>query len=149
MGGPSRPVDDQQNVRRTLYVTVAREELHPVLRMHDFPEATAHSPRREPTTTPLQQLFVLNSPWMEQQADAMWRRLKPIEGDAARIAECYQLFFARLPTTVEEQVALRFLTANAANAAGGADVADPAQREVLWKDYLQAMLGLNEFHFVD
>ena len=62
LGGPSRPVDDLNNNRRSLYVTVAREELHPMLRMHDFPEASAHSPRREPTTTPLQQLFVLNSP---------------------------------------------------------------------------------------
>lgn len=149
MGGPSRPVDDLQNVRRTIYVTVAREELHPVLRMHDFPEASAHSPRREPTTTPLQQLFVLNSPWMEQQAEAMWRRLQPIDGDAARIAECYRLLFARSPTTVEEQVALRFLALSEPNGAGGADAPDAARREVQWKDYFQAVLGLNEFHFVD
>lgn len=151
LGGPSRPVDDPENVRRTLYVTVAREELHPVMRMHDFPEASAHSPRREPTTTALQQLFVLNSPWMEQQAAAMWVRLQPLASDDVRIETCYRLLFSRLPTTVEREVALRFLAANPEATAGGADAKPngPAQRELQWKDYLQALLGLNEFHFVD
>ena len=151
LGGPSRPVDDAENVRRTLYVTVAREELHPVLRMHDFPEASSHSPRREPTTTALQQLFVLNSPWMEQQAAAMWQRLQPLASDDLRIDSCYRLFFSRLPTTVEREVALRFLAVKPEATAGGADASanDAAQREAQWKDYLQALLGLNEFHFVD
>ncbi len=149
IGGPSRPVDDPANVRRTLYVTVAREELHPMLRMHDFPEASAHSPRREPTTTPLQQLFVLNSPWMERQADAMWIRLKQLPTDEVRLEACYRLLFSRLPTPLEQKVAVRFLAANPAPTGGGAAISVEAQREVQWKDYLQAVLGLNEFHFVD
>ncbi len=151
IGGPGRPIDDQLNVRRTLYATVNREELHPVMRMHDFPEASSHSPRREPTTTALQQLFVLNSPWMEQQATAMWLRVQPLASDDERIDSCYRLLFARSPTTPERQVAMRFLGANAGPVTGGADAAasGAAQRESQWKDYLQALLGLNEFHFVD
>lgn len=149
-GGPSRPVDDLQNVRRSIYFKVAREELHPMLRMHDFPEASAHSPRREPTTTPLQQLFVLNSPWMEQQADAMWRRLRPLVSDTERLETCYRLMFSRSPTEKEQQVALQYLASRAVPPAGGADASTGAgEREVQWKDYLQALLGLNEFHFVD
>ncbi|MDB5388304.1 MAG: Planctomycete cytochrome [Planctomycetaceae bacterium] len=142
VGGPSKPVDDLANVRRAIYVTVAREELHPIMRMHDFPEASAHSPRREATTTPLQQLFVLNSPWMERQAEIMWNRLKPLATDAARIETCYRLMFSRLPTPAEQQVAIRFLTTS--NESGA-----PINSENQWKDYLQALLGLNEFHFVD
>ncbi len=153
LGGPSRAVDDPRNVRRTIYVTVAREELHPVLRMHDFPEASSHSPRREPTTTALQQLFVLNSPWMEQQATALWKRLQPLGTDDERIDACYRLLFARMPTTPEREVAQRFLAAqpNLEPTAGGADAkpSSPAQRESQWQDYLQALLGLNEFHYVD
>jgi hypothetical protein len=149
IGGPSKSVDDLANVRRTLYVTVAREELHPVLRMHDVPEASSHSPRREATTTPLQLLFVLNSPWMEKQAESMWQRLKPIETDTSRIDTCYRLMFSRLPTPAEQQVALRYLSANPASAEAGAIVNAEAVKETQWKDYLQALLGLNEFHFVD
>lgn len=149
-GGPARPVDDLQNVRRSIYFKVAREELHPMLRMHDFPEASSHSPRREPTTTPLQQLFVLNAPWMEIQADAMWRRLQPLATDAERIETCYRLLFSRLPTERELQVALRYLDSRPVPPAGGADASSTAaERDAQWKDYLQALLGLNEFHFVD
>lgn len=136
IGGPSQPVDDLSNVRRTIYVKVEREEMNGILRMHDFPEASSHSPRREHTTTPLQQLFVLNSPWMEKQADDLWSRVKPIGSDDDRIAACYCLLFAREVTDSELEIAHAYL-------------AGEANAELRWKDYLQALLGLNEFHFVD
>ncbi len=164
-GGPSRPIDDPENVRRTLYVTVAREELHPVLRMHDFPEASAHSPRREPTTTPLQQLFVLNSAWMEKQAAALSNRIRELENDHSRIEMCYLLMFSRSPSQQEYDLAQKFLnqtTAGEPHAGAPAVAGDPAvesvsdqsaastaARDVRWKLYLQSLLGLNEFHFVD
>ena len=136
IGGPSQPVDDLSNVRRTIYAKVEREEMNGILRMHDFPEASSHSPRREHTTTPLQQLFVLNSPWMEKQADDLWLRLKPIGSDDERIAACYRFLFAREVTESELEIAHAYL-------------AGEANAELRWKDYLQALLGLNEFHFVD
>lgn len=136
IGGPSQPVDDLSNVRRTIYAKVEREEMNGILRMHDFPEASSHSPRREHTTTPLQQLFVLNSPWMEKQADDLWSRLQPMESDDARMAACYRLLFAREVTESELEIAHAYL-------------ADETNTEHRWKDYLQALLGLNEFHFVD
>ena len=136
IGGPSQPVDDLSNVRRTIYAKVEREEMNGILRMHDFPEASSHSPRREHTTTPLQQLFVLNSPWMEKQADDLWLRLKPIESDDDRIAACYRLLYARIVTESELEIAHMYL-------------AGETNAERRWKDYLQALLGLNEFHFVN
>ena len=146
MGGPSRPVDDLSNLRRTLYVTVAREELHPVLRMHDFPEASAHSPARSPTTTPLQQLFVLNSPWMEAQASALWNRVSTsTDTDDTRIQFCYQLLFGRMPNEQEQQLAADF---TGSDAHGDSDLPDQ-QKAVRWTDYLQALLGVNEFCFVE
>jgi hypothetical protein len=136
IGGPSQAIDDLNNVRRTLYVTVAREELHPMLRMHDFPEASAHSPRREPTTTALQQLFVLNAPWMEQQSAALLERMQPVTDPEQRIRNCYKLLFCREPDFEEIQLGLDF-------------VGSAAEIDVRWRDYFQALLGSNEFHFVD
>src|SRR5262249_10566683 len=75
LGGASGDLSKPDNVRRTLYGTVKRRELDDVLRLHDFPDPTTHSAARTPTTTPLQQLFVLNSPFMRQQAQALARRL--------------------------------------------------------------------------
>ena len=141
MGGPSQPIDDLNNVRRTIYVKVEREELHPMLRMHDFPEASSHSPRRDPTTTPLQQLFVLNSAWMEQQSSALYERLKPIDSHQERLRTCYRLLFTREPTAQELELSAQYLQADSA--------ASEAEQAARWNDYLQALLGLNEFHFVD
>ena len=140
MGGPSLAIDDPKNVRRTIYVTVAREELHPTLRMHDFPEASSHSPQREPTTTPLQQLFFLNSPWMKEQSAALLNRLQSLEAPDSRIELAYRLLFSRKPNAEEMAVGLEFVNAERSDSNG------ISQR---WADYLQCLLSLNEFHFAD
>src|SRR5690606_25008889 len=59
LGGPPRELSDGGNHRRTVYGRVNRYDLNDVLRLYDFPDPLGHSPGREPTTTALQQLFVL------------------------------------------------------------------------------------------
>ncbi len=137
-GGPPADLGDANNRRRTVYGSVKRRELNDMLRLHDFPDPTAHSPGRVPTTTPLQLLFTLNSPLLQQQAAALARRLKAEvpEGGAARVRRAYRLLFGRPATETQIRVALEFL-------AGGPD------SEALWQPYCQALLGSNEFLFVD
>lgn len=169
--GPSQPIDAIDNRRRSIYATIAREDLHPMLRMHDFPEASAHSPRREPTITPLQQLFVLNSPWIEQQANCLWERVRLVPEDE-RLNAVYRLLYSRYPTAREQELARRFLGTVATADVGAAVEAVKATTEnteskattegtenteskaateagLRWQDYLQALLGVNEFHYVD
>ncbi len=148
--GPSQPIDAIDNRRRSIYATIAREDLHPMLRMHDFPEASAHSPRREPTITPLQQLFVLNSPWIEQQAACLWERVRVVPEDE-RLNAVYRLLYSRYPTAREQELARRFLGIVATAEVGVAAEAVKATTEagLRWQDYLQALLGVNEFHYVD
>jgi hypothetical protein len=67
IGGAAISLDDANHTRRTLYGQVKRRELADVLRLHDFPDPTTHSAGRIPTTTPLQQLYVLNS-----SSDSRW-----------------------------------------------------------------------------
>jgi hypothetical protein len=137
IGGPSRELSDLANHRRTLYGTVKRRELNDLLRLHDFPDPTTHNPTRLPTTTPLQQLFTLNSPFLQQQAAALVKRL---HGDApgkdgGRIRRAYALLFGRPATETEVHLGLEFL-------AGG-----PAGR--MWEQYAHVLLSSNEFLFVD
>jgi hypothetical protein len=138
-GGPGRAVDDPAHLRRSLYTIVAREELHPILRMHDFPEASAHSPRREPTTTPLQQLFLLNSPWVKQRSVELQQRVAALP-EAERIGTAWRLLFARQPDTEEVEAGLSFIRAQISG--GNSEAA-------AWQDYLQALLSLNELHFTE
>src|SRR6185295_17641983 len=71
MAGPSSDLDQLNNVRRTVYGRISRGRLSSVLALYDFPEATMHSPQRETTTSPLQQLFVMNSEFIQEQAQAL------------------------------------------------------------------------------
>lgn len=134
IGGPPSDLADPNNCRRTLYGTIKRRELSDLLRLYDFPDPIAHSPGRTPTTTPLQQLFVLNSPFVQQQSSALARRLQTEEGVEARIRRAYRLLFGRLATDTEVRLAIEFLRPGS---------------EALWQQYAQVLLGSNEFLFVD
>ncbi len=142
LGGPSLDLGDANNRRRTVYGTVKRRELNDMLRLNDFPDPTTHSPGRLPTTTPLQQLFVLNSPFIRQQAVALARRLKAEApgGIGDRVQRAYRLVYGRPATEAQVKLAVEFLTDGKANGPVG---------ENLWEQYAQVLLGSNEFLFVD
>jgi hypothetical protein len=132
-GGPPLDLGQPANRRRTLYGTVKRRELNDILRLYDFPDPTIHSPARIPTTTPLQGLFVLNSPFMRRQAEALVRRLRAEApaSDEARIRRAYALLFGRAPTRAELRLGLGFV------------------KEAPWEEYAQVLLGSGEFAVVD
>ena len=69
--GPSQDVADAKNLRRTVYATVSRRQVSPLMRLYDFPDVSQHVPGREVTTTPLQQLFVFNSEFFIRQANVL------------------------------------------------------------------------------
>ncbi len=143
LSGPALSLDLPTNRRRTLYGKIGREEQHDMLRTFDFPPPTSHSPARDLTTTPLQQLFVLNSSFVTGQAETVAARLNAETADASpreRFVRCYQLLFQRDPRDEEIQLGERFLTDPTT---GGA--VDPKR----WRLYIQSLLGLNEFLFID
>jgi hypothetical protein len=136
VGGPAVELNDAANHRRTLYGLVKRRELNDLLRLYDFPDPTGHSPGRENTTTPLQQLFVLNSDFAAQRSAALVERLRTDRpGDAAgQVRRAYDLLFGRAAEDEEVAIALEFL-----GAAG----------DEAWRQYAQVLLGGNEFLFID
>ena len=140
LGGPSAPLTDTNNVRRTLYGTIHRREMSTMLLMHDFPDPTAHSPKRIATTTTLQGLYALNGPMLLDNSAALSERLAREfpEDDSARVTRAYQLLFSREPTARESEIALEFF----AEAAGDA-------RATAWIQYSHVLLASNEFLFVD
>ena len=133
LGGPALNLELSTNRRRTLYGKIGREEQHDMLRTFDFPPPTSHSPARDPTTTPLQQLFVLNSPFIDAQAAAITAQLTDAS-TADRITAVYHRLFQRPPTANELRLGEAFL--------------GPATPE-RWRSYVKSLLGLNEFLFVD
>ena len=144
VGGPSADLSTAENRRRTLYGAVSRHNLDGLLRLFDFPDPNITSDKRTVTTVPLQQLFVLNSPFMELQAKALAGRLTadPSESDSGRITRAFQVLFSRPPRAAEMELALDFL-------ADERHVSDSPAARARWQLYAQALLGTNEFTFVD
>lgn len=106
--GPSGDIDDPTFQRRGIYATVSRHKLSTFLQSYDFPDPAIHAARRSKTTTPLQQLFVLNSPFVRQQAQQLASRLEG-ESSEKRVNDVYRLLFSREPTSSEMQIGLKFL----------------------------------------
>ena len=134
VGGPPGDLGDPGFRRRTLYGLVDRQQLYGMLGDFDFASPESHSPLRHLTTAPQQALFLLNSPFMLQQAASFAERpeLAALADAGERIAAMYRLAFGRSPEGEELQAARAFLD-------GGGS----------WPELAQAILASNEFCFVD
>jgi len=136
--GPSQDVADAKNLRRTVYATVSRRQVSPLMRLYDFPDVSQHVPGRNVTTTPLQQLFVLNSNFFIDQATTLAKHIDPKSDVPDNIVTLYQRVFARQPSREEITIATNFLESRRRT--------HPA---TAWADYCQALLATSELIFVD
>ena len=140
LGGPSSDLASPDNRRRTFYAKVSRHSLDNLLRLFDFPDPNITADKRTVTAVPLQQLFVLNSEFMENQARALAARLTSGTGDdAEKVRRAFPLLYARPATEREVTMAVEFLKAND----------EPKAPLGRWEQYAQVLLGANEFLFVD
>ena len=140
LGGPSSDLASPGNRRRTFYAKVSRHNLDGLLRLFDFPDPNITADKRTVTAVPLQQLFVLNSEFMERQARALAARLTAGPGDdAEKVRRAFPLLYARPATDREVSMAVEFL--------GATD--EPKVPLGRWEQYAQVLLGANEFLFVD
>ncbi len=131
MGGPAASISDAKNLRRSLYGASDRQDMDPMLRIHDVPDPGAHNPWRTETITPLQGLFALNSPFMLEQGAILGRWAMNRSTD-----EVYARLFGRAPSPRETEVAKAFVSGRETDAA-------------VWSQYAQALLAGNEMLFVD
>ncbi|WP_435020037.1 PSD1 and planctomycete cytochrome C domain-containing protein [Tundrisphaera sp. TA3] len=140
VGGPSSDLKAPDNRRRTFYGKVSRHDLDGLLRLFDFPDPNITADKRAVTAVPLQQLFALNSGFMERQAEALATRLNAGPGDAAdKVRHAYPLLYARPATDREVALGVAFLSRPD----------EPGASLGRWERYAQALLAANEFLFVD
>jgi hypothetical protein len=140
VGGAPQELRLPENLRRTLYAVVTRRELDDLLRLYDFPDPTAHSPARFATTTPLQQLYVLNSAFIGKQAAALAARVRKDCPDdlPGQVSLAHQLLFGRPATPRELELSRQYLERS------GSPASDTA-----WNEYAEVLLARNELIFVD
>jgi mono/diheme cytochrome c family protein len=103
IGGPSVDLKPSFN-RRTIYGKVSRYKLDEYLQLFDFPSPAISAEKRFTTTVPQQRLFLLNSDFMQMQAEELAKRVSTEADNRARIKKLYQLAYARDP--LEKEIAL-------------------------------------------
>ena len=92
--------------RRTIYGYVDRLNIPGMLRAFDFASADQSSPQRHQTTVPQQALFLMNSPFLREQARGLAKRTA---GAPDRIAALYRLILGREPSEEEVRLGRAFL----------------------------------------
>jgi hypothetical protein len=146
IGGTPFNLNDSQSRRRTLYASISRHDLNPMLRLFDFPDPNLTSERRVMTTVPMQQLFVLNSEFIIEQAKALATRLDKakLSDDNARVEQLYRWVLARAPQPHERELTTHFLAERISTTQG-----KPTAKLNPWEQLAQVLLSTNEFAFVD
>ncbi|MBI2927609.1 MAG: DUF1553 domain-containing protein [Verrucomicrobia bacterium] len=97
--------------RRTVYGFVERQNLPSLFRTFDFASPDTTSPQRFSTTVPQQALFMMNSPFVVEQARHFLGRpvVASASEDERRIQALYEVAFQRSPAKDELEAARRFL----------------------------------------
>jgi hypothetical protein len=136
LGGPSTDLDDAKNVRRTIYGKVSRQNMADVLRLFDFPDTKQHAEERISTTTPLQQLYLLNSKFIRENAEAIVALADEAPSTEARLRNLFRRVLQREPTADESAKAWRLL-------------GDASSDNEGWRLIAHSLLASNEFLYVD
>jgi hypothetical protein len=131
------------NTRRSVYLPVIRNDLPSLFEVFDFADPDVSTGRRNVTTGPAQALYLMNSPFVMDQARDAARRLLAVADDRERLDLLYRLAFGRTPTRDERRSVMQFLGERHRESTPGA-----ADELAAWTGVCQAVFGCVEFRFV-
>jgi len=135
------PVGIGDRARRSIYVSIRRNNLSPFLEIFDAPKPFTTLGRRDATNVPAQSLAFLNDPFVIKAAKTWAEQLlrqTPQADASARTQLLFQAAFAR-PASADELAKSR-----AYLAALGSDTNDPR----VWQDFIQSLFNLKEFIYL-
>ena len=137
--GTSSP---EEEARRSIYIHVKRSLMLPILESFDVAETDRSSPNRFATTQPTQALAMLNSTFLNRQAEALAAHLRKSQGSDHRrqVAHALMLVTSRPPTEVELRRGIDLV----------ADLESKGVKpEEALKSFCLVALNLNEFFYID
>ena len=110
LGGPSTDLTPAFT-RRTVYGKVSRYKLDEYLQLFDFPAPNISAEKRFTTTVPLQRLFLMNSDFMQAEAEQLAKRVATEPDNRSRIRKAYLLVYGRDPSEQEIKLGIEYLHA--------------------------------------
>jgi hypothetical protein len=142
-GRPSQSGPLDGGGRRTVYLSIRRNFLPPLLLAFDYPVPFTTMGRRSVSNVPAQALTLLNNPFVVEQAETWARRVSAESGLSAeqRVTGLYVTAFGRPPTAEERAAALDFLAQQAQQ------YGSPSDRRA-WGDLCHVLLNVKEFLFI-
>jgi hypothetical protein len=139
-GGPSVAFDGSSNPpRRTVYGFIDRQNMDGVYRAFDFAIPDATNPKRFVTTVPQQALFLMNSPFVQEQAKRLAEGVDSADRAGAETA-VYERVLGRRPDERETALALAFVDRPAVE---GEPTSPPLAQ------LAQVLMLTNEFLYMD
>jgi hypothetical protein len=108
MAGPSADLTPTY-LRRTVYGRVSRYKLDEYLQLFDFPSPSISAEKRFVTTVPLQRLFLMNSDFMQVEAEELAKRVANEVDNRTRIKKAYQYIYGRDASEEEISLGLAYL----------------------------------------
>jgi hypothetical protein len=132
-------ISTDQNVRRSIYLPVIRNDLPPLFEVFDFADPDVCTGKRNATIVPTQALYLMNSTFVQDQArHAAARLLREADSDKDRVRMVFCLALGRSPAPAEYEAVLAFLRQN-------------AERDELatWASVCQAIYGCADFRYME
>jgi len=132
------------DTRRSIYAPVFRNALPELFDVFDFADPSMVSGRRNVSTVAPQALFLMNHPFVLEQARHAAQRLlaRPGLDDSARIAQAYRVTLSRLPSDGELRAALKYLKEFP-------DEAGEAGRLEAWARLCQSIFASIDFRYLN
>jgi len=142
MYGPGTLEDASR--RRSIYFTMKRSRLIPMLVIFDAPDGTVGVGERTATTVAPQALLLMNNPQVRMWARAFGKRVGEAKTPEEAIHRAYRLALSRDGSPDELAEGLAFVKAQEPTYAGKMDA-----RELALADFCQVVMCLNEFVYVE
>jgi hypothetical protein len=134
---------------RTVYLMTQRLQRHPFLALFDGPDTNVTTDTRTRSTVPLQALYLMNNPFVTEQAKALAARLLLDSPELPqRVRQAYELVWGRLPGDAEIEAAQHYLERYGQELAR-LDVPLQTCELEAWTSLARVLLGANEFVYVD
>ena len=141
----------QPSRHRSVYLLMLRNSMPPELTPFNLPDALKVTGQRDSAVLATQSLYLLNNPFLVEQAQNFAARLQA-QGDSAdavsMVRLAYELAFSRLPTDAEVRHALDFIR-ETASMLSSADSQAGQGVESTWAAFCQALLASNELRYID
>jgi hypothetical protein len=134
------------DTRRSVYTPAFRNRRLELFEVFDFADINAPISQRAVTTVAPQALFLMNHPFVHEQAKHAAERLlaEPAADDDARIERAYRRALGRPPTERERVLARQFV-----NDGEGDATAEGAARLEAWSQLHQALFASVDFRYLN